>query len=167
VEGASGDLEPLEIEWYRNSEKLSTWKNVQLDQHRLIIRQPGSEDDGLYRCTASNAAGRVMSKQGYVYQSSVKCLPRLPRRKNQKMMESWDKQTFLCRGKRGGAAGLEALPAAPEDLRIVQGPIGQSIIKEGEPTALTCLYELPDELKNQRIQLRWRKDIVYASVSAT
>eukprot|EP00099_Drosophila_melanogaster_P014907 NP_523705.2 off-track, isoform A [Drosophila melanogaster] len=158
VEGASGDLEPLEIEWYRNSEKLSTWKNVQLDQHRLIIRQPGSEDDGLYRCTASNAAGRVMSKQGYVYQSSVKCLPRLPRRKNEKMMESWDKQTFLCRGKRGGAAGLEALPAAPEDLRIVQGPIGQSIIKEGEPTALTCLYELPDELKNQRIQLRWRKD---------
>ncbi|KAH8362345.1 hypothetical protein KR200_000746 [Drosophila serrata] len=158
VEGASGDQEPLQIEWYRNSAKLSSWMNVQLDQHRLVVRQPTASDDGLYRCTASNAAGRVMSKQGYVYQSNLKCLPRLPRRKNQKLLESWNKQTFLCRGKRGGSGGIESLPAAPKDLRIVQGPTDQVVIKEGEPTALTCLYELPAELQNQRIQLRWRKD---------
>ncbi|KAH8402049.1 hypothetical protein KR009_009485, partial [Drosophila setifemur] len=158
VDGASGTSDPLQIEWYRNSEKLSTWQNIQLDQHRLLVRQPSPADDGLYRCTASNAAGRVMSKQGYVYQSNVKCLPRLPRRKNQKLPESWNKQTFLCRGKRGGSGGLESLPPAPEDLRIVQGPTGHVIIREGEPAALTCLYELPAELQNQRIQLRWRKD---------
>ncbi|EDV35802.1 uncharacterized protein Dana_GF12649 [Drosophila ananassae] len=158
VEAVSGSDDPLQIEWYRNSAKLSSWQNVQLDQHRLIIRQPSAADDGLYRCTASNAAGRVMSKQGYVYRSSLKCLPRLPRRKNQKLPESWSKEVFLCRGKRGGSGGVEALPSAPEDLRIVQGPASHAIIKEGDPAALTCLYELPAELQNQRIQLRWRKD---------
>ncbi|SPP75635.1 tyrosine-protein kinase-like otk [Drosophila guanche] len=157
VEGASGD-EPLQIEWYRDSARLSSWGNVHLEQHRLLVRQPSASDDGLYRCTASNAAGRVMSKQGYVYQANIKCLPRLLK-KNQKLPESWSKQTFLCRGKRGGSGGLEqALSPAPEDLRIVQGPAGQLLIKEGDPAALSCLYELPAELQNQRIQLRWRKD---------
>ncbi|XP_033250622.1 tyrosine-protein kinase-like otk [Drosophila miranda] len=157
VEGASGD-EPLQIEWYRNSARLASWGNVHLEQHRLLVRQPSPSDDGLYRCTASNAAGRVMSKQGYVYQANIKCLPRLLK-KNQKLPESWGKQIFLCRGKRGGSGGLDqALSPAPEDLRIVQGPAGQLLIKEGDSAALSCLYELPAELQNQRIQLRWRKD---------
>ncbi|EDW60765.2 tyrosine-protein kinase-like otk [Drosophila virilis] len=164
VEGASGD-EPLQIEWYRDSAKLSTWQNVELQQHRLLIRQPSGADDGLYRCIASNAAARVMSKQGYVYrhQSSVlgvtRCLPRL--KKNQKLPESWGKQVFLCRGKRGGSGGMDqamSLPPSPEGLRIVQGPNAKLIIKEGDSAALSCLYELPAELQNQRVQLRWRKD---------
>ncbi|KAM8711191.1 hypothetical protein ACLKA7_000343 [Drosophila subpalustris] len=159
VEGASGD-EPLRIEWFRDSAKLSTWKNVELQQHRLIVRQPSSLDDGLYRCTASNAAARVMSKQGYNYQHQQlngKCLPRL--RKNQKLPESWGKQVFLCRGKRGGGMDQSpSLPPSPAGLQIVQGPSAKQIIKEGEPTALSCLYELPAELQNQRVQLRWRKD---------
>ncbi|XP_030554097.1 tyrosine-protein kinase-like otk [Drosophila novamexicana] len=164
VEGASGD-EPLHIEWYRDSAKLSTWQNVELQQHRLLVRQPSDADDGLYRCIASNAAARVMSKQGYVYrhQSSAlgvaKCLPRL--KKNQKLPESWGKQIFLCRGKRGGSGGMDqamSLPPSPEGLRIVQGPNAKLIIKEGDSAALSCLYELPAELQNQRVQLRWRKD---------
>ncbi|KAH8421075.1 hypothetical protein KR222_010720, partial [Zaprionus bogoriensis] len=160
VEGASGD-EPLRIEWYRDSVKLSSWQNVELQQHRLLVRQPSSSDDGLYRCIASNAAARVMSKQGYVYQhhqGPAKCLPRL--KKNQQMPESWAKQTFLCRGKRGGAGALEPsqLSPAPEGLSIVQGPGARLIIKEGDAAALSCLYELPAELQNQRVQLRWRKD---------
>ncbi|KAH8403901.1 hypothetical protein KR215_005905, partial [Drosophila sulfurigaster] len=166
VEGASGD-EPLRIEWYRDSAKLSTWQNVELQQHRLLVRQPSSADDGFYRCIASNAAARVMSKQGFVYQHQhenhtsgiPKCLPRL--KKNQKLPESWGKQVFLCRGKRGGAGGMDqslSLPPSPEGLRIEQGPNVKLIIKEGDSAALSCLYELPAELQNQRIQLRWRKD---------
>ncbi|XP_034477459.1 tyrosine-protein kinase-like otk [Drosophila innubila] len=160
VEGASGN-EPLRIEWYRDSAKLSTWQNIELQQHRLIVRQPSSLDNGLYRCTASNAAARVMSKQGYNYQHQInaKCLPRL--KKNQKLPDSWGKQVFLCRGKRGGAGGMDqsmSLPPSPEGLQIVQGPNAKLIIKEGEPAALSCLYELPAELQNQRVQLRWRKD---------
>ncbi|XP_017839237.1 tyrosine-protein kinase-like otk [Drosophila busckii] len=162
VEGASGD-EPLQIEWYRDSSKLSSWQNVQLQQHRLLVRQPSTLDDGLYRCIASNAAARVMSKQGYVYQhelnqmTAAKCVPRLLKKKNQKLPENWSKQIFLCRGKRGGNTA-EAAAAPPAGLRIVQGPSAKLVIKEGDAAALSCLYELPLELQNQRVQLRWRKD---------
>lgn len=163
VEGVSGD-EPLRIEWYRDNAKLSSWQNVELQQHRLLVRKPSSWDDGLYRCIASNAAARVMTKKGYVYQhkaaagafdAASKCLPRL--KKNQQMPESWAQQIFLCRGKRGGAL-KQSQPPSPEGLRIVQGPSAHLIIKEGDAAALSCLYELPAELQNQRVQLRWRKD---------
>lgn len=163
VDGASGN-EPLRIEWYRNSGKLSTWQNIELQQHRLIVRQPSSLDNGLYRCTASNAAARVMSKQGYNYQHqfNTKCLPRLLRKNQyQKLPDSWAKQVFLCRGKRNGGGGMDqsqSLPAAPAGLQIVQGPNAKTVIKEGEAAALSCLYELPAELQSQRVQLRWRKD---------
>ncbi|XP_064538040.1 tyrosine-protein kinase-like otk [Drosophila montana] len=106
-----------------------------------------------------------MSKQGYVYRHQAsslgvaKCLPRL--KKNQKLPDSWGKQVFLCRGKRGGSGGMDqalSLPPSPEGLRIVQGPNAKLIIKEGDSAALSCLYELPAELQNQRVQMRWRKD---------
>lgn len=161
VEGVSGD-EPLRIEWYRDNAKLSSWQNVEFQQHRLLVHKPSSADDGLYRCIASNAAARVMTKKGYVYQhhetmaATTKCLPRL--KKNQQLPESWAQQIFLCRGKRGGAPKQSKSLPPPDGLRIVQGPSAHVVIKEGDATALSCLYELPVELQNQPVQLRWRKD---------
>lgn len=164
MEGVSGN-EPLRIEWYRDNAKLSSWQNVEFQQHRLLVHKPSSADDGLYRCIASNAAARLMSTKGYVYrhqsaatgalQDTTKCLPRL--KKNQQIPESWAQQIFLCRGKRGGALKQSQSPS-PDGLRIVQGPSAHAIIKEGDATALSCLYELPAELQNQPVQLRWRKD---------
>ncbi|XP_067627176.1 tyrosine-protein kinase-like otk [Eurosta solidaginis] len=177
VEGSSGDG-MLEIEWFRNSEKLSTLKNIELQQNRLIIRQPTAADSGLYRCIASNAAGRAMSKKGYVLQwsgnagglperneliigggrsgstafSASSCIPRL--KKNQKLPIESMNQVFLCRGKRGGQMNEDKL-APITDVTITMGP-GNKNIKENEPTELICSHTVPE--KYHQAQLRWRKD---------
>ncbi|CAD7012929.1 unnamed protein product [Ceratitis capitata] len=174
VEGSSGDG-MLEIEWFRNSEKLSTLKNIELQQNRLIIRQPRAADSGLYRCIASNAAGRVMSKKGYVLQWTDKeakglperdniggggagggksggCVPRL--KKNQKLPIEAMSQIFLCRGKRGGQPAEDKLPPIT-DVAITKGPTNGKI-KEFEPIELQCVHTVPD--KYRQVQLRWRKD---------
>ncbi|XP_036333186.1 tyrosine-protein kinase-like otk isoform X2 [Rhagoletis pomonella] len=178
VEGSSGDG-MLEIEWFRNSEKLSTLKNIELQQNRLIIRQPHAADNGLYRCIASNAAGRAMSKRGYVLQwsnaanglperaivggsdggrsssaafTTSSCLPRL--KKNQKLPIEALNQVFLCRGKRGGQTGEDKLPAVI-DVTITKGPASKRV-KENEPLELLCAHSVPE--KYHQVQLRWRKD---------
>lgn len=167
VEGSSGDG-MLEIEWFRNSEKLSTLKNIELQQNRLIIRQPSAADSGLYRCIASNAAGRAMSKKGYVLQwsnnksgslerdsvsfTSSSCIPRL--KKNQKLPIEAKNQIFLCRGKRGGQTSEDKLPAAT-DITITKGPADKQV-KENEPIEMVCLHSVPE--KYHQGQLRWRKD---------
>uniref|UniRef100_A0A0K8U9L3 Tyrosine-protein kinase-like otk n=3 Tax=Bactrocera latifrons TaxID=174628 RepID=A0A0K8U9L3_BACLA len=167
VEGTSGDG-MLEIEWFRNSEKLSTLKNIELQQNRLIIRQPSAEDSGLYRCIASNAAGRAMSKKGYVLKwsnnksgsferdstrfTSSSCIPRL--KKNQKLPIEAMNQIFLCRGKRGDQTIEDKLPAAT-DVTITKGPVSKQV-KENEPTEMICLHSVPE--KYHQVQLRWRKE---------
>ncbi|XP_011184428.2 tyrosine-protein kinase-like otk [Zeugodacus cucurbitae] len=167
VEGSSGDG-MLEIEWFRNSEKLSTLKNIELQQNRLIIRQPSAADSGLYRCIASNAAGRAMSKKGYVLQwtnskggsperdsdsfTSSSCIPRL--KKNQKLPIEAMNQIFLCRGKRGGQTAEDKLPPAT-DVTITNGPANKQV-KENEPIELLCSHSVPE--KYRQVQLRWRKD---------
>ncbi|XP_053961875.1 tyrosine-protein kinase-like otk [Anastrepha ludens] len=175
VEGSSGDG-MLEIEWFRNSEKLSTLKNIELQQNRLIIRKPNAADSGFYRCIASNAAGRAMSKKGYVLQwsnidgglperaiigggrngntafTSSKCIERL--KKIQKLPMEIMNEMLLCRGKRGGQMGEDKLPPIT-DVIIREGPASKHV-KENEPIELVCSHSVPQ--KYRQVQLRWRKD---------
>ena len=180
VEGSSGDG-LLEIEWFRNSEKLSSLRNIELQENRLIIRQPTANDNGLYRCIGSNAAGRVMSKKGYLLKWSnaddandisneelkvaSSCIPRL--KKNQKLSPQSLDQIFLCRNKRGGAgAGAGGLmPVSGTNLptaeaSIVQGPSGKKSYNENDFVELPCAYEISPKYKQSSIgvKLRWHKD---------
>ncbi|KAM7346076.1 protein tyrosine kinase 7 [Cochliomyia hominivorax] len=159
VEASSGDG-LLEIEWFRNSEKLSSLKNIELQENRLIIHNPSNLDGGLYRCIASNAAGRVISRKGYIlkwsvpksehYESSRNCIPRL--KKNYIMPESM-KNMFLCRGKRGGDE--DKLP--PAEVKITQGPAKTVVVKENDAAELTCAYT-NSQKPPAEVLLRWRKD---------
>lgn len=167
VEASSGDG-LLEIEWFRNSEKLSSIQNIELAENRLIIRNPTGQDTGLYRCIASNAAGRVMSRKGYILKaSSVRdssnCLPRL---KKNYIIPDGMKDMFLCRGKRGdnshGLGSDDKLPVAA-DVQITQGPLKRATVAENDPAEIFCQYSIPDKyLKaaeaNSEVLLRWRKD---------
>lgn len=172
VEGSAGDG-MLEIEWFRNSEKLSSIKNIELQANRLIIRQPSELDNGLYRCIASNAAGRAMSKKGYLLkwsshdnqeqqdlQVASSCIPRL--KKNQKLSPQSLNQIFLCRNKRGGAGGSipEPINLPTAEGSIQNGPHGTKIVKESESLELPCAYKLSSKYtsSNMPIKLRWRKD---------
>uniref|UniRef100_A0A1I8M490 Tyrosine-protein kinase-like otk n=1 Tax=Musca domestica TaxID=7370 RepID=A0A1I8M490_MUSDO len=166
VEASSGDG-LLEIEWFRNSEKLSSIKNIELIENRLVIRNPTGQDTGLYRCIASNAAGRVMSRKGYILKwSSVKestnCLPRL---KKNYVIPDGMKDMFLCRGKRGGdsAHGAEDKLPFPVDVQITQQPQKRATVKENEATELYCQYSIPEKYLKiadavNEVLLRWRKD---------
>uniref|UniRef100_A0A1A9WQZ8 Tyrosine-protein kinase-like otk n=1 Tax=Glossina brevipalpis TaxID=37001 RepID=A0A1A9WQZ8_9MUSC len=165
IEGSSADR-LTEIEWFRNSEKLSTLQNIKLQENRLIISNPSYQDNGLYRCIAFNEAGRVMSKKGYIlkwsenkahgsYQlSSSNCLPRL--KKNHILYENM-KQIFLCRGKRGESNDGK-LPKT--DIRIVSGPSKHVVVKENESMELMCGYNVPQKFLQTKEEtlLRWRKD---------
>uniref|UniRef100_A0A1B0AGA3 Tyrosine-protein kinase-like otk n=1 Tax=Glossina pallidipes TaxID=7398 RepID=A0A1B0AGA3_GLOPL len=165
VEGSSADR-LTEIEWFRNSEKLSTLQNIKLQENRLIISNPSYQDNGLYRCIASNEAGRVMSKKGYVlkwsenkahgsYQpSSTNCLPRL--KKNHILYENM-KQIFLCRGKRGDSNDGN-MEMTATDIRILNGPSKRVAVKENESVELTCGYNMSQKLAKEETLLRWRKD---------
>ncbi|XP_075167352.1 protein tyrosine kinase 7 [Haematobia irritans] len=168
VEASSGDG-LLEIEWFRNSEKLSSLKNIELQENRLIIRNPTGQDTGLYRCIASNAAGRVMSRKGYILKwSSVKdstnCMPRL---KKNYIMPDGMKDVFLCRGKRGdnspSLANDDKLPLA-EDVQITKGPLKRATVKENDVAELFCQYAIAEKYLqapdggSSEIILRWRKD---------
>lgn len=160
VEASSGDG-LLEIEWFRNSEKLSSLKNIELQENRLLIHKPTALDSGLYRCIASNAAGKVISRKGYIlkwsqpksqqYDSSRNCIPRL--KKNYIISESM-KHTFLCRGKRGGDDNLKLPPA---DVVITKGPAKLLQVRENEPAELNCAFSNKQPQPTDVI-LRWHKD---------
>lgn len=134
-------------------------KNIELQDNHLIIHNPSNLDGGLYRCIASNAAGRVISRKGYIlkwsaaktehYESSRNCIPRL--KKNYIMPESM-KNMFLCRGKRGGDD--DKLPVA--DIKITKGPT-KLVVKENDAAELICMYE-NNQKPAAEIMIRWRKD---------
>lgn len=138
-----GSKDLLQYEWFRNSEKLNTGvQNIHFDNDKLIIRNPSSFDNGLYRCIATNNAGRVMSKKGYTLklidttinnnnelnnnynrQMITGCIPRnfLKKNSNKNQIQNNDNDNnkskqFLCRGKRGGDRTLNTNSAIIHSL---------------------------------------------------
>ncbi|XP_055902181.1 tyrosine-protein kinase-like otk [Eupeodes corollae] len=153
----------MEIEWFRNSEKLTSIQNIHLDGNRLLIKSPSVYDNGLYRCVASNPAGRAMSKKGYVLkwagtdsQSGSGCIPRFAEgKKGQKILaDKSSKNVFLCRGKRGD----KSVKATVSDVSFTQQPSVKQVAKENEAVELPCTYQLPEKYRSTAVQLRWRKD---------
>ncbi|XP_055382342.1 tyrosine-protein kinase-like otk [Condylostylus longicornis] len=146
----------LEYEWFRNSEKLQDVHNIHFDRNRIIIRSPTLYDNGQYRCVATNSAGRVMSKKGYLLKwpllSSQPCSNSNGSGTNKnKSNKSDQKQKFyLCRGKRDKSQKLN-------EITITQQP-KKTVAKETEHVELHCKYNLPTKYKNNQIVLKWRKD---------
>lgn len=155
----------MNIEWFRNSEKLTTSKNIKLQENHLVIKNPSIYDNGLYRCIASNSAGRAMSKKGFVLKwsgteenSASGCIPRF--KKNQKSLTaSGSPNIFLCRGKRGGGVSTASTLKTIADISFDRHPPTKQVVKENDPIELPCSYNLPEKYKNTAaVQLRWRKD---------
>ncbi|KAL5286715.1 PTK7 family protein [Megaselia abdita] len=142
-----------EIEWFRNSEKLSSEHNIHIERNHIVIKNPTDFDIGLYRCIVTNNAGRVMSQKGFPLnfnneneKEDVKaCIHRF--NTNKKLSDKAKK--LLCRGKRGG----------PLDILIEPTTLGNIYtINETLPVELPCRFDLPEKYKNSVVQLKWRKD---------
>ncbi|XP_060519446.1 tyrosine-protein kinase-like otk [Cylas formicarius] len=59
---ASGDVR---IEWYRNADRLTATSRLEMKKRRLVIKSAETSDNGVYRCTAKNAAGTKRSAKNY------------------------------------------------------------------------------------------------------
>lgn len=59
---ASGDVH---IEWFRNGERLSDHNRIELKKRRIAIKHLEPSDNGIYRCSAKNAAGVRNSSKNF------------------------------------------------------------------------------------------------------